>query len=281
MYKPMKKNIFLRKFLICFKLLKDSALDRILRLEANTIPGNFLLLIAFHFSALDFVMRMAVTLIANLLIYFINDYIDIEVDLANKDKDHSKALFLKKHQKDALALILYLSTALIVATMFYSTSVCLAVVLVLFFEIIYTDSLKKKPFWDILLVGLISAALSWIAMPDFSWQGTQLVLLLFIFGCAFETVQTLKDYKEDKEFGITTTPVVIGIPSTVLILRGLYIISMAYAVFVLHELAGILLCILLFFSTSQNMSRYWTKLKMVCGIVWVIIMVRLFLQYNA
>jgi len=277
----MNKNRTLHKFLICFKLLKDSALDRILRLEGNTIPGNFLLLIALHFSALDFIIRMAVTLMANLLIYFINDYIDIEVDLANKDKDHSKALFLKKHKKHALALILYLSTALIVATLFYSTSVCLAVVLVLFFEIVYTDSFKKKPIWDIIFVGLISAALSWIAMPDFSLHGTQLVLLLFIFGCAFETVQTLKDYKEDKEFGVTTTPVVIGLPATILVLRGLYIISIAYTFFVLHEPAGLILCILLFLSTSQHMPRYWTKLKIVCGIVWVIHMARIFLHYNA
>lgn len=277
----MKKNIILREFLICFRLLKDTTVDRMRRLEANTIPGNFLLLIAFHFSSLDVIIRMAVTLIANLLIYFINDYIDIEVDLANKDKDRAKALFLKKHKKDALALILYMSTALIVATMFYSTSVCLAVVLVLFFEVVYTDTFKKKPFGDIIFVGLISAALSWIAMPDFSWHGAQLVLLLFIFGCAFETVQTLKDYKEDKDFGITTTPVVIGVPGTVLILRGLYIISIAYTLGVLREPAGLLLCIPLFFNTSRSMSRYWTKLKFICGIVWVIIMIRLYLQYHA
>ena len=266
-----------RMFQICFKLLKDTALDRIRRLEGNTIPGNFLLLIAFHFGALDFIIRMAITLIANLLIYFINDYIDIEVDLANKDKNHSKTLFLKEHKKIALTLILYLSTALIIAAMFYSTSVCLAVVLVLLFEIIYTDNFKKKPIWDILFVGLISAALSWIAIPNFSLLGIQYIVLLFIFGCCFETVQTLKDFEEDKKFGLTTTPVVIGFHRTVYLLKGLYVLATLYAVVVLRELIGVLLLIPLFFSTRQNMGTYWTRLKFVCGIVWIIMMVRLYL----
>jgi 4-hydroxybenzoate polyprenyltransferase len=32
----------------------------------------------------------------------------------------------------------------------------------------------------------------------------RLIFLLFLFGCSFETVQTLKDYEEDKKFGLTT-----------------------------------------------------------------------------
>jgi len=264
---------------VCYKLLADTAKDRIIRLEANSIPGNLVLLIAFHFSILDIIIRMAITLYINLLGYFINDYIDVEVDLANKDKDQSKALLIKEHKKTALALILCMSAVLIMATMFYSTHVCLSVVLLLLIVTIYTAKYKNKAFWDIIFIGLWGLALSSIAIPAFGWQEIQLILLLFLFGCSFETVQTIKDYEEDKKFGLTTTPIVIGVPKTLLTLRVIYIISTVYALFILREPFGILLLFPLLFKTSQDMSTYWTKLKISCGIVWLIIMVRLYAQY--
>jgi 4-hydroxybenzoate polyprenyltransferase len=149
--------------------------------------------------------------------------------------------------------------------------------MLLFIVTIYTDFFKNKAFWDVIFIGLWGLALSWVAIPDFSWQGIKLIVLLFMFGCSFETVQTLKDYEEDKKFGLTTTPIVLGVPKTFLILRILYVTSALYAIFVLKELAGIFILIPLFFSTSQNMSSYWTKLKIVCGLVWLVIMIRLYL----
>ena len=262
---------------VCLRLLRDTAKDRLVRLEANTILGNFLLLIAFHFSFADFLVRMGVTLYLNLLGYFINDFIDIEVDLASKDKDQSKALFIKEHKKTALALILCMSTCLVTATLFYSQSVCFAVIMLLFIVTIYTDSFKNKAFWDVIFIGLWGLALSWIAIPDFSWQGIKLIVLLFMFGCSFETVQTLKDYEEDRKFGLTTTPIVIGVQKTFLVLRILYVTSALYAIFVLKEITGIFILVPLFFSTTQNMATYWTKLKIVWGIVWLVIMIRLYL----
>jgi len=66
------------------------------------------------------------------------------------------------------------------------------------------------------------------------------------------------------------------VPKTVLILRILYIASALYAFFILNEVVGILILIPLFFNTTQNMGTYWTKLKLVCGVVWMVIMVRLY-----
>ena len=267
-----KKNIVS----VCYKLLADTAKDRILRLEANTILGNFLLLIAFHFGPLDFLIRMIVTLYINLLGYFINDYIDVEVDLASKDKDHTKALFIKQNQKTALSLIYFMCTVLIGFTFFYSASVCFAVVMLLLIVTVYTKYYKNTAFLDVLFIGLWGLALSWIAIPDFSLYGIKLILLLFIFGCCFETVQTVKDYEEDKKFGLTTTPVRIGLSNTFHLLRGLYILAAVYSVLVLREIAGLLMVLPLFFSSSQKPGVYWTKLKIVCGIIWLTIMIRVY-----
>lgn len=263
---------------VCLRLLGDTAKDRLQRLEANTILGNFLLLIAFHFGFIDFLIRMGITLYLNLLGYFINDYIDVEVDLANKDKDHEKALFIKEHKKAAFALILCMGSALLIFCLFYSISVCLGVIMLLLIVTIYTDYFKNRPFWDVIFIGLWGLALSWIAIPDFSLSGIKLILLLFIFGCCFETVQTLKDYEEDKKFGLATTPIVIGVHNTFILLRVLYIGAALYTILVLKEFVGILIVVPLFFNRGQNMSVYWTKLKILCGVVWLIIMVRIYLN---
>jgi 4-hydroxybenzoate polyprenyltransferase len=222
---------------------------------------------------------MAVTLFLNLLGYFINDFIDVDVDLASENKDHAKALFIKQNKRTAFALIACMSAALIIPTLFYSKSVCFGVIMLLLIVTIYTEHFKNKAYWDVVFIGLWGFALSWLAIPDFSWHGIQLILLLFIFGCCFEGVQTVKDYEDDKKYGLTTTPIVIGIPRTFLLLRILYVFSGIYSILILQELAGILLIIPVFFSSRQNMSNYWLKLKITCGIVWIIIMVRLYFGY--
>jgi len=274
-----KKNLLppVTSFKTCYRLLADTAKDRLARLEANTIPGNFLLLIAFHFGPIDFLIRMVVTIYLNLLGYFINDYIDVEVDLASKDKDQTKALFIKHNQKTALALIIVMSAVLIVFTFLYSASVCFAVVMLLLIVTVYTKFYKNNAFLDVIFIGLWGLALSWIAIPDFSWHGIKLIVLLFIFGCCFEMVQTVKDYEEDKKFGLTTTPIRIGLDNTFFILRGLYILAAVYSLLILKELAGILMIFPIFFSRSQKPAIYWTKLKIVCGVIWLIIMVRVYL----
>ncbi len=264
---------------IWWVFLADTARDRLARLEANTILGNFLLLAAFHFSPADFIIRMTVTIFLNALGYFINDYIDVEVDLANTDKDHKKALFIKQHKRQAVMFILFLSILLIGFSWFYSKSVCFAVVMLIICVSVYTAFCKNIVFLDVLFIGLWGFFLSWIAIPDFSFTGIKLIGLLFLFGCCFEIVQTIKDYDHDKKYGLRTSPVVLGINPTFVILRSLYVVSVLYTLVILREAVGIVLLIPLLFNKKQNMSTYWSKLKIICGIVWIVLMVRLYFGY--
>ena len=174
-----------------------------------------------------------------------------------------------------------MSVALVIFTLFYSKSVCFGVIMLLLIVTVYTEYFKNIVFLDVVFIGLWGFALSWLAIPDFSWQGIKLIILLFMFGCCFEAVQTIKDYEEDRKFGLTTTPIVIGIPKTFLLLRILYTLSALYAIFVLQELVGILLITPVFFDPEQKASTYWTKLKIVCGIVWLTIMIKLFLEIQS
>ena len=273
----MSDNAFIAKSKICYRLLIDTLADRLKRFEANTIFTNFVLLIAFHFSATDVLIRMAVTIYVNMLAYFINDFIDVEVDLAAEEKNHTKALFLKENKRTALAMIVCLSVILLVFTLFYSKSVCFGIIFVVFVIFIYTDYFKTRAYWDIFGCFLWAISLSWIAIPDFSFEGIKLIIVLGLFSCCTEIAQCIKDYESDKKFGLKTTPIALGIPGTFLVARIIYVVAALYTIFFLHQLIGLLILLPIFFSTSQPVTRYWFKLRIVFGIVWLVIMVRVYL----
>lgn len=261
---------------VCYRLLADAIIDRLKRKEANSLITNFMLLLAFHFGTLDIAVRIAVTFVLNVLVYFINDFIDVEIDLANDKKDHAKALYIKAHKRTAFALIVCMTAALLILTLLYSKSVCLGVILALLIIFLYTDYFKNMAYLDIIGCFVWGVSMAWPAIPDFSPQGIKLILLIGIFTASFEVVQCIKDYDSDKKYDLRTTPIVIGIPRAFLLARSLYVVATLYTVFVLGEIQGILLLVPILFRTDQRMDTYWMKLRVVYGIVWVTIMVRLY-----
>ncbi len=261
---------------VCYKLLADAIIDRLKRREANSLITNFMLLLAFHFGIADIAIRMAVTFVLNVLVYFINDFIDVDIDLANPEKDHTKALYIRDHKRTAFALIVCVSAALLILTLLYSQSVCFGVILALLIIFLYTDYFKNMAYFDIIGCFVWGVSMAWPAIPDFSPQGIKLILLIGIFTASFEIVQCIKDYESDKQYDLKTTPIVIGIPKAILLARAMYVIAAAYTVFLLGEIQGVLLLLPLFFNANQKMDSYWMKLRVVYGIVWITIMVRLF-----
>lgn len=260
-----------------YKLLRDAIVDRLKRMEANSLVTNFLLLAAFHFPLADFAARMLVTFVLNTLVYFINDFIDVEIDLAADNKDRRKALYIQRNKKTAFALIVCLSASLILSTLFYSRSVCFGVIVALWVIFLYTDYFKNMPFLDVFGCFVWGMAMAWAAIPDFSTQGVRLILLIGLFTACFEIVQCVKDYEFDKKFQLRTTPIVIGIPNAFLLLRALLVLAALYTVFVLQSKIGFLLLLPVFFRTDQRMEIYWMKLRVVFGAVWLALMVRQFL----
>ena len=266
---------------VCYRLLSDAIIDRLRRKEANSLITNFMLLLSFHFGVVDLAIRMAVTFVLNVLVYFINDFIDVEIDLANKEKDHSKALYIKAHKRTAFALIVCVSAVLLILTLLYSKSVCIGVILALLIIFLYTDYFKNMAYFDIIGCFVWGVSMAWPAIPDFSLEGIKLILLIGIFTASFEIVQCIKDYDSDSKYDLRTTPIVIGIPKAFLLARSMYVLATVYTVFVLGEIQGILLLLPILFTTDQKMDAYWMKLRVLYGIVWITIMVRLFFGWYA
>jgi len=261
---------------VSYKLLSDAIIDRLKRMEANSLLTNLMILIAFKFGFIHILIRMAFTFFMNALVYFINDFIDVEIDLASEEKDHTKALYIKEHKRTAFALIVCTSALLLVLALLYSKSVCFGVILSLLIIFLYTDYFKNMPIFDILGCLVWGMAMAWPAIPDFSPQGIKLIFLIGLFTATFEVVQCVKDYEFDLKYNLRTTPIVIGIPNAFLLLRCLYVLAALYTVFMLHEIIGAVLLIPIFFSTQQKMADYWMKLRVVYGGVWIIIMARIF-----
>ncbi|MEW6443651.1 MAG: UbiA family prenyltransferase [bacterium] len=261
---------------VSYRLLSGTILDRLRRLEANSLITNFTLLLAFRFGLLDLSIRLGVTFLLNVFVYFINDFIDVQIDLASGTKDRAKALYLQEHRRTAFALIACGSAGLLLLTLFYSRSVCFGVVLALLTTFLYTDYFKNIPFLDIAGCFVWGIAMAWPAIPDFSWEGIRLVLLIGIFAACFEVVQCVKDFDSDRASGLRTTPVVLGIPKAFLIARSLYVLSAIYTVLVLGQIQGAALLLPILFSTKQKAESYWLKLRLVFGAVWLLIMARLF-----
>lgn len=261
---------------VSFRLFLDTILDRLRRLEANSLVTNFTLLIAFRMSAADVFVRMVVTFFLNILAYFINDFIDVEIDLSSATKNRAKALYIREHRRTAFALIGSTSAGLLLFTLFYSTSVCFGVLLALLTTVLYTHYFKRMAFLDILGCFVWGIAMAWPAIPDFSREGFRLVVLIGLFAASFEVVQCVKDCEEDRRCNLRTTPIAVGIPASFLIVRSLYVLSAVYTVFVLREMQGLILLLPVFFKTDKRMETYWLQIRLVFGFVWVTIMVRLF-----
>ncbi len=257
---------------VCLQLLSNTAYHRLRNVEANTIVTNFLLLIAFHTSVSDFIIRMGVTIYANILAYFVNDYIDVDLDLTAENKNYEKALLIKQHKRTALILIVILFTGLLIFCLFYSPSVCFGVILVFFVIYIYSDALKQIAIWDVIGCFFWGIALPWIAIPDFSWHGIQLIILLGLFSSCTEIVQCIRDYEFDKRNGLNTTSVVYGISKSFLFIRVLLVVCSIYTLLVLRRWEGFLLLLPILFNTQQEISTYWMKLRISFGIVWLLIM---------
>ena len=208
--------------------------------------------------------------------YFINDFIVVEMDLASATKNRAKALYIRKHKGTGSVLIACLSSCLLLLAALYSGSVFFGVMLALLTTFLYTDYFKKMPFLDIMGCFMWGMAMAWPAIPDFSREGIRLIVLIGIFAASFEVVQCVKDFEEDRRCNLRTTPIVIGIPNSFLIVRFLYALSAAYTVFVLKEMQGLLLLLPIFLSTLKRMETYWLELRLIFGFVWLTIMARLF-----
>jgi 4-hydroxybenzoate polyprenyltransferase len=213
------------------------------------------------------------------LVYLNNDYLDVGMDLQSSGKDAEKTRYLSEHLRAALVAQIVLALALVVFAVAYDPGLLIALVIGGGICIVYSAYFKRMPFADILAMMVWGLGMPLCGVPWQSTLGWCMALQLGWFSGVFESIQVMRDADEDALEGVRTTGVVLGKTNTLLLARVLMIVSTAYAALVLHPAAALVSAVALVLPfTPDDVAKYWTRVKLVYGVAWLVICGLVFFQ---
>ena len=224
----------------------------------------------------DILYRGVFALLLNIYAYLINDYCDVEIDLASSDKDRGKTVFLRNHRKAAKTALLFLALVLGIAGILHSPIlfVCFLANTVIVYS--YSVWFKGMPYLDVVAMIACGITMSLAAIPQNSVIAYKYLGVLGLICAAFEVVQVIRDEPADRQAGINTTAVRLGPFRARLIFVFLTLSVAAYAYFLIHSLAGFLFLLALAVPlSSKKASRAWDILRLIFGAAWLLMMAEL------
>ena len=232
-----------------------------------------------HIPWHDVVVRTVFAFLLNVLVYLNNDYIDVGIDLKSADKDATKSRYLAENLRSALYAQWLLGVVLALFAVLYDPGLLVALIAGGGICIWYSARLKAKPLLDIWAMAVWGVTMPLCGSPADSMLGWALALQLGLFSSVFESIQVMRDADEDAEEGVRTTAVVLGKKSTLMLARALMVCCTAYALLVMHPVAGIISLAALAVPFAETaIERYWTRVKLVYGVTWLAICAATFLQ---
>lgn len=248
------------------KIAADVAWYRLRRFEMANLGAAGVIAVALALPLGEIAVRLSFGALLNLLVYLNNDYIDVREDAASPTKDSVKTRFLAEHRGAALRAQLGLLAVLLVVAwawggglvwpLLFGGGVCWA----------YSAVLKRRPIVDVLAMMVWGVTMPWVAVPSGSAMGWALLLQLGLFSGVFETIQVLRDHDEDRDTGVHTTAVVLGVARTRWVLRGLLVAAGAYASLRFGWWVGALpLGVLALPIPERDVSGYWNRVRLLLG----------------
>jgi len=258
------------------RIIAETLWYRVRRREGNNFLTTLSLMAALKLTWPDFLYRGGFALLLNIYVYLINDYCDVETDIASADKDHKKTVFLMEHRKAAGAALFSLALILGIAGILHSSLlfICFLANTVIVYS--YSVWLKRMPYLDVIAMIVCGITMSLAAIPQNNVIAYRYLVVLGLICAAFEVVQIIRDEPDDRLAGIRTTAVRLGLFRARLIFVFLAVSAAAYSYFIINSLAG-----LLFFTsaavplTTKNASRSWDILRLIFGIAWLLMMAEL------
>ncbi|NMM49773.1 geranylgeranylglycerol-phosphate geranylgeranyltransferase [Marinigracilibium pacificum] len=174
-------------------------------------------------------LRMAVLSLSTVILaasgYLINDYYDIKIDYVNKPQK----VVIGKYIRRRHAMLAHTTLNFIGITMglLLNYKVGLVNVFAAYLLWLYSNKLKRLPFWGNFSVAVLTALSIfsvYLIFPD----NFQKVLLYSYFGFTLtfirEVIKDMEDIKGDEEFGCRTIPIILGIRATKRVLYVLIIV---------------------------------------------------------
>jgi 4-hydroxybenzoate polyprenyltransferase len=260
------------------RIMVDVVAYRIRKREMANLFAALSIMIALHGEILDLVVRLLFAFFLNVLVYLLNDYYDVDIDIQAESRDRAKVTFLKNHMPQARGLIIFLTLVLAGWAAAYYPGLLLPLLGGAGICWFYSAKLKHMPFLDVVAMtfwgGIMPATGIFLDSPN----GWLLVIQLALFSSCFETIQTLRDRESDSLAGMTTTAVYLGERRTRLLLRILFIVNALYGILMLHRIYGLFLLVAVLLPVKSGaMNEYWNRVRLIFGLVWIATLVQFYL----
>jgi len=260
------------------RLMVDVVVYRIRKREMANLFAGLSIMIALHSEFLDIIIRLLFAFFLNVLVYLINDYHDVDVDIQTETRDRSKVAFLKDHRPQARGLIIVLTLVLAGWAAAYYPGLLLPLLGGAGICWFYSARLKHLPFLDVVAMIFWGGIMPTTGILLDSPKGWLLVIQLALFSSCFETIQTLRDRESDSRAGMTTTAVYLGERRTRFLLRILFLANALYGTLVLHRIFGLFLFVAILLPiNSGRMNEYWNRVRLIFGLVWLATLVQFYL----
>jgi len=258
--------------LAALRIIASVVAYRIRKLEMANLAGAGSIAVALHLPFGDIVFRTLYCFVLNALVYLNNDYIDVQIDLASADKDAEKSRYLAENKRAALHAQLGLVALLVIGALVYDPGLLVPLVLGGGICWWYSAQLKHRPGLDIIAMIIWGVTMPLCGSPVTHPVGLYMALQLGLFSGVFETIQVMRDADEDREEGVRTTGVVLGKARTLTLARAQMIGVSAYALLFMQPwAAGVSLLALVLPFSERAIEQYWTRVKLVYGVAWLVI----------
>jgi len=258
-----------------FKILVDVLAYRLRKLEMANMVAATAIMLALRLPVRELGVRTGYALLLNLLAYLTNDYYDVEHDLAG-GRELDKTRFLAAHRREALYAQLGLAALLLVIGALTYPGLILAAAAGAGICWAYSARFKHRAYADVIAMTMWGVAMPLVAVPLDSRLAWALVLQLGLFSACFELIQVMRDHDEDRALGIDTTAVRLGQTRTLALARVMMLLSAAYAILVLQRWFGLLLLAAPLIPVGGDVPRYWNRIRMTLGVVWLATLVWVF-----
>lgn len=267
-----------------FRIVLSVLLYRLKNLEMANMAGAMSIALALTFSPAlgasftdlhrwgDVIVRGIFVFILNALVYLNNDYLDVEIDLESADKDNANARFLAANMGAALGAQIVLAAVLVVIAVVFDLGLLIPLIGGGGICWWYSAKLKHMPAMDIIAMIIWGITMPMAGTPITNVLGVAMTLMLGLFSGVFETIQVMRDADEDAAEGVRTTGVVLGKKRSLMLARVLMVAVSTYALLFMHPIAAAISAAALFLPfIEENVERYWTRVKLVYGVAWLMI----------
>lgn len=260
-------------------IVKEATLYRIRRREANNWFTSVSLMVALGLPWADLGFRALYAALLNVYVYLMNDYFDIERDLASPQKDHRKAQFMADHRAATHLALFGLSGLLLAGAIWHSRLMVLTWALNTVVVGSYSAWFKRVPIADVVLMTICGVTMSLVAIPEQGSAGWALVGFLGVICASFEVIQVIRDAPGDAEAGVTTTAVLLGARGAAWLFRGIVVLGAAYGLWVIGTpLTLALLPAAVFPLSPERASRTWDWCRILFGLTWLGLLVQTYLS---